>query len=32
MYVLDNVNDRGVAEVLLDHPPVIALPSKGLFA
>ena len=29
MYVQTNVNERGIAEVLLDHPPVNALPSAG---
>jgi len=29
MYVQTNVNDTGVAEVLLAHPPVNALPSAG---
>jgi enoyl-CoA hydratase len=29
MYVQTNVNEKGVAEVFLDHPPVNALPSAG---
>ena len=29
MYVQTNVDEKGVAEVLLDHPPVNALPSAG---
>jgi enoyl-CoA hydratase len=29
MYVRTNVNEKGVAEVVLDHPPVNALPSAG---
>ena len=29
MYVQTNVGDEGIAEVLLDHPPVNALPSEG---
>jgi enoyl-CoA hydratase len=29
MYVQTNVSEKGVAEVLLDHPPVNALPSAG---
>ena len=29
MYVQTTLNDAGVAEVLLDHPPVNALPSAG---
>jgi enoyl-CoA hydratase len=29
MYLQTNVTDQGVAEVLLDHPPVNALPSAG---
>ena len=29
MYVQTNVNEKGVAQVLLDHPPVNALPSAG---
>ena len=29
MYVQTNVNEKGVAEVVLDHPPVNALPSAG---
>src|SRR5258707_11070682 len=29
MYLQTNVSEKGVAEVLLDHPPVNALPSAG---
>ncbi len=29
MYVQTNVSDKGIAEVLLDYPPVNALPSAG---
>lgn len=29
MYVTTSVSENGVAEVLLDHPPVNALPSEG---
>lgn len=29
MYVQTNVSEKGIAEVLLDHPPVNALPSAG---
>ncbi len=29
MFLHTNVNDKGIAEVRLDHPPVNALPSEG---
>ncbi|MFQ5668603.1 MAG: enoyl-CoA hydratase family protein [Candidatus Binatia bacterium] len=29
MYVQSNLNEKGIAEVWLDHPPVNALPSDG---
>jgi len=29
VYVQANVDEKGIAEVLLDHPPVNALPSEG---
>jgi enoyl-CoA hydratase len=29
VFLQANVNDKGIAEVLLDHPPVNALPSAG---
>jgi enoyl-CoA hydratase/carnithine racemase len=29
VFLQTNVNDKGIAEVLLDHPPVNALPSEG---